>query len=71
MPPIVGEGIYQNPESLSDQVAERDITERNEAGQTVVIVPAGKRIPMRLVEDKAVKAPEVKTPAKKRTARKD
>ena len=60
MAPIVGEGIYQNPEPLSDQIAERDITERNEHGQNVVIVPAGKRIPVRLVQDKAVKPAETK-----------
>jgi hypothetical protein len=37
-------GVVNSP-VLTDKVAEEDITEKNAAGQTVVIVPAGQRIP--------------------------
>jgi hypothetical protein len=48
---VIGSGSMQDPEPLSDQVAERDITEINTLGQTQVIVPAGQRIPLRLVDE--------------------
>lgn len=34
---------------LSDKVAEEDIIERNDAGQNVVVVPKGQRIPEHLL----------------------
>lgn len=45
---VVTEGVR-----MSEQIAERDITEVNEAGQTVVVVPKGRPIPEHLVKKPA------------------
>lgn len=43
---------------MSDQIAQHDIVEKNAAGQTVVLVAKGQRIPKELqVRAKAVAAP--------------
>ena len=46
---------------LSDEVASEDMVERNDAGQNVVLVPKGQRIPLHLLAKP--KAKKVSGPA--------
>lgn len=70
---ITSLSLAQEGPRMSDQIAERDITETNPAGQTVVLVPAGQPIPEHLLERAAGKAldpPENKAkPAPRRRKR--
>ena len=58
---ISGSALLGPAVELSDEVAVRDIVERNQAGQNVVVVPRGQRIPKPLLplatEQKAVTGP--------------
>lgn len=54
---------------MSDQIAKHDITERNDAGQTVVLVPKGQPIPAHLVEREKPAAKKVAAPAEDKSRR--